>query len=97
MKIFIDNVFKCHAESAEGLRGFDVPFFDGKCPTFIEGYRYVPDGETWHYNGYDFKGEMICPWKPYKELELAQNNYELQLQINMLKECVLEMSEEVYG
>ena len=72
MKIFIDNDFKCHATPAEGLRGFDVPFFDVKCAAFIEGYRYVPAGEIWRYKGHDFMGEMICPWKDYTTLATAQ-------------------------
>lgn len=72
MRIFIDEDFKCHAEPAEGLRGFDIPFFDGKCTAFIEGYRYVPEGETWRYKGHDFMGEMISPWKDYNILEMAQ-------------------------
>lgn len=72
MKIFIDNDYKCHAEPAEGLRGFDVSFFDGKCPAFIEGYRYVPAGELWHYKGKDFRGEMICPWENYDILDTVQ-------------------------
>lgn len=72
MTIYIDNDFKCHAEPSEGLRGFDVPFFDGKCAAFVEGYRYVPQGETWHHKGTDFRGEMICPWKDYTVLATAQ-------------------------
>ena len=45
MKIYIDREFKCHVSSDGTMREFDVPFFDGKCITFVEGYRYVPPGE----------------------------------------------------
>lgn len=76
MRIFIDHDFKCHAEPAEGLRGIDVPFFDGKCHAFIEGYRYVPAGEIWHNKGTDFRGEMIYPWKNYTILSTAQQTAE---------------------
>lgn len=78
MKIYIDNEYKCHASSAEDRREFDVPFFDGKCKEYIEGYRYIPPGERWvKPNGEFFRGEMISPWKDYNELEKAQMQYEL--------------------
>ena len=78
MKIYIDSDYKCHVLPGEGLREFDVPFFDGKCQTFIEGYRYVPKDETWEReDGEVFKGEMIAPWKNYTELYIAQLEYEL--------------------
>ena len=78
MKIYIDSDYKCHVLPGEGLREFDVPFFDGKCQTFIEGYRYIPAGETWEReDGEAFTGEMIAPWKPYTELYIAQLEYDL--------------------
>ena len=78
MKIYIDSDYKCHALPGEGLREFDVPFFDGKCQTFIEGYRYVPSGERCvKPNGEFFRGEMISPWKNYTELYIAQLEYDL--------------------
>lgn len=72
MTIYIDNDFKCHVQNDDAMREFEVPFFDGKCPAFVEGYRYVPQDETWHYNGHDFMGEMISPWKDYSILEMVQ-------------------------
>lgn len=78
MKIYIDNDYKCHVLPAEGLREVEDTFFDGKCDTFIEGYRYVPFGEAWtSADGVVFNGRMIAPWKPYAELEKAQLEYEL--------------------
>ena len=78
MKIYIDNDYKCHAIPAEGLREFDVPFFDSKCDAFIEGYRYVPADEEWtRADGEVFRGEMIAPWKNYAELYIAQLEYDL--------------------
>ena len=77
MKIYIDANFKCHTAAAEGLRAFDVPAFDGKCKALIEGYRYVPTGETWtRADGAVFPGEMISPWKDYAILAAAQAAYE---------------------
>ena len=76
MKIFIDYEFKCRVHNDGTMREFEVPFFDGMCDAFVEGYRYVPDAEIWHYNGYDFKGEMILPWKDYTILSTAQQTAE---------------------
>ena len=77
MKIYIDSDYKCHTTAADGLREFDVPAFDGKCDTFIEGYRFVPAGESWtRSDGKVFAGEMIAPWKDYAELDAVQREYE---------------------
>ena len=78
MKIYIDKDYKCHVLPAEGRRECDVPSFDGKCPEFIEGYRYVPKDETWiREDGAEFHGEMVSPWKNYTELYIVQLEYEL--------------------
>lgn len=77
MKIYIDSDYKCSTVSAGGRREFDVQFFDGKCSAFVEGYRYVPAGETWtRADGAVFPGEMISPWKNYSILAAAQAAYE---------------------
>lgn len=79
MTIYVDNDYKCHAEPFDGLTAYDVPFFDGKCTAFIEGYRFVPAGETWmRSDGVVFTGEMVSPWKDYSELDAAQREYERQ-------------------
>lgn len=81
MKIYIDKECLCHAtKSDNSYREYNVPFFDGKCDAFIEGYRYVPNGEIWvRSDGKVFGGEMITPWKDYSELDAAQHEYEKQL------------------
>lgn len=77
MKIYIDADCLCHASLAEGLREFEVPFFEGKCPAFIDGYRYVPQGETWtRSDGVEFAGEMIAPRVDSRILEAYQKQYE---------------------
>lgn len=81
--IYIDSIeFKCHVaqNSDNTLVPYETPFFDGKCDTFIEGYRFVPSGESWtRSDGTVFTGEMIAPWKAYAELDNAQREYERQL------------------
>ena len=77
MKIFIDSDYKCHVTDDGTRMAAETSFFDEKCQTFIEGYRFVPAGESWtRSDGVVFQGEMIAPWKPYAELDAAQREYE---------------------
>lgn len=78
--IYIDSDFKCYVTNDGTMRSVETDYFDGKCDTLIEGYRFVPAGESWTRNdGAVFYGEMICPWKDYAELDKAQREYEKQL------------------
>ena len=77
MKIYIDKDCKCHTANDGTMREFDVPFFDGKCAAVIEGYRYVPEGETWtRSDGEVFTGEMISFAVDSRILEAYQTQYE---------------------
>ena len=76
MTIYIDSDYKCHVSAAEGRRAVETEFFDGKCPEWIESYRFVPEGETWvKENGEMFSGEMVSPWKDLGEAYAAQEAY----------------------
>lgn len=77
MIIYIDGDFKCHVSAAEGRREIETGFFNGKCPEWIESYRFVPAGETWtREDGEVFAGaEMISPWKDLGEAYAAQTAY----------------------
>lgn len=78
--VYIDSDFKCHVTNDGSYREIETDFFDGRCDAFIEGYRFVPLGESWtRPDGEVFHGEMIAPWKPYSELDKAQREYERQL------------------
>ena len=78
--IYIDSEFKCHTVNDGTMTAVETDFFDGKCDTFIEGYRFIPSGESWtRPDGVVFNGEMIAPWKDYAELDTAQREYEKQL------------------
>ena len=73
MIIYIDTDYKCYTESAEDLTAVETDFFNGKCKTFIEGYRFVPQGQTWtREDGVGVAGEMVAPWKDYNTLSAAQ-------------------------
>ena len=67
--------FKCHATNPDStFREVESEFFDGKCAEFIEGYCYD-----------DSKGYVqIYPWKPFRDLDIAQRKYEKQ----QLEECL---------
>ena len=78
--IYIDSEFKCHVSNDGTMTAVDTDGFDGKCDAFIEGYRFVPDGETWiRSDGVTFEGRMIAPWKDFSELDAYQRSYEQQL------------------
>ena len=86
MTIYIDNDYKCHVSQGEGMTEIETSFFDNKAPEFIEGYRFVPAGETWtRSDGVQFQGEMIAPWKDYNVLERAQLLYMVET-LNAIKE-----------
>lgn len=77
MTIYIDSDYRCHTADDGTRRAFEVPSFDGKCVRYIEGYRYVPAGETWtRADGEVFRGEMIAPWRDYAILTELQALYE---------------------
>lgn len=77
MRIYIDADCKCHIESGAGLRAVETDFFDGRCRAYVEGYRLIPQGETWT----DADGRVICgravfPWRDYALLEEFQRQYD---------------------
>ena len=76
MTIFIDSDYKCYVSAAEGRRAVETELFDGKCPEWIESYRFVPEGDTWtREDGEEFRGEMAAPWKDLGEAYAAQAAY----------------------
>ena len=78
--IYIDSEFKCHVADDGTMTAVETDFFDGKCDALIEGYRFVPSGESWtREDGEVFTGKMITPWRDYAELDEAQRIYERQL------------------
>lgn len=103
MKIYIDDEFKCHTQAADDRTAVETDFFDGMCAAYIEGYRFVPDGEIWTAaDGTVYSGEMITPWKPWAELDAAQRAYEreqvqsLTAQNAELLDAMAAMVEDVY-
>lgn len=94
--IYIDSDYRCHNTNPDGIfREVETKFFDNRCTAFIEGYRFIPSGETWvREDGITFTGEMIAPWKNYSELDAAQREYEKQ-KFNEYKESLETLGVEV--
>lgn len=77
MTIYIDHDYKCHVTDDGTMTAVETDAFNGKCTEYIEGYRFVPTGQTWtRDDGVEFTGEMISPWRPWAELDAAQREHE---------------------
>lgn len=77
MTIYIDSKFKCHTSPGDGFTSVETDAFDDKCRQYIEGYRFVPSGQSWtREDGQVFTGEMVAPLRPYEILAEFQAIYE---------------------
>ena len=77
MTIYIDSDYKCHTSPGDGLTAVETDTFDGKCSQYIDGYRFVPAGQSWtREDGQVFTGEMVAPWRESTILEEFQAIYE---------------------
>ena len=101
--IYIDFDFKCHITDDGAMTAVETDFFDGKCAAYIEGYRFVPAGESWtRQDGEVFHGEMVSPWKDWRELDAAQRAYEreqlaaLTVENETLVADMAQMVDDVY-
>lgn len=94
--IYIDNDYRCHAANPDGtFREVETDAFDGKCDAYIEGYRYIPAGESWtREDGEVFAGEMIAPAVDYSELDDAQRDYMLAEYEALINELYSEVMSE---
>ena len=80
MTIYLDSDFRCHLTDDGTRQAVETDYFDGKCDTYIEGYRFVPAGERWtRPDGVIFTGEMIAPATDWTELDADQRQYEREL------------------
>lgn len=94
MRIYIDSEYKCHISPGEGLTAIEADAFDSKCSRYIEGYRFVPDGESWtREDGQVFRGEMVAPWRDYSMLAELQALYEEE----QVKQADMAAALEVLG
>lgn len=78
MKFYIDEENKCHVTDDGTMREVEDSCFDGKCPEYIEGFYYVPAGETAVIEGVEYTGCMFSAFGDYAKMKLAQAQYELE-------------------
>ena len=96
MTVYLDADFCCHLTDDGTMREAETDFFDGKCAAYIEGYRFVPRGETWvREDGEVFHGEMIAPAEDYGALAKAQAQHELDEAAHL--EELGALIEEIYN
>lgn len=75
--IYLNSEFMCHVTDTGSLQAIETEVFDGKCDNYIEGYRYVPDDQTWtRDDGVQFTGPMVSPYKDYNILAAYQEQYQ---------------------
>lgn len=75
MTIYIDSDYKCYVSASDGRRAIETNDFNGKCPEWIESYRFVPEGETWTREDGEVFTNMAAPWKDLSEAYVAQAEY----------------------
>ena len=75
MTIYIDSDYKCYVSAAEGRRAIETDAFNGKCPEWIESFRFVPSDETWTRGDGELFTGMLAPWKDLGEAYAAQAAY----------------------
>ena len=76
--IYLNKDFQCSVtEKSDTVQSIETDAFDGKCNAYVEGYRFIPEGQQWtREDGMVFAGEMIAPFKDYTQLEMVQKLYE---------------------
>lgn len=85
--IYLDSDFRCHLTDDGTMTAVETDVFDGKCDTYIEGYRFVPSGSTWtRYDGVEFHGEMVSPATDWQELDEVQAVYEREQYQTLISE-----------
>ena len=76
--IYLNKDFQCSVtEKSDTVQSIETDAFDGKCNAYVEGYRFILEGQQWtREDGIVFAGEMIAPFKDYTQLEMVQKLYE---------------------
>lgn len=96
MTIYLDSDYRCHLSAGEGMQAVETDIFDGKCAIYIEGYRFVPAGESWtRADGVVFTGLMVAPAEDYSALAKAQAQYEADEAAHI--EELAALIEEIYN
>ena len=71
MIIYLDSEFVCHLTDDGTRQAIETDVFDGKEKAYIEGYRFIPAGQSWtRSDGMIFHGMMMAPAKDYNRIML---------------------------
>ena len=98
MTIYIDSDYRCYTSAAIDRLPIETDAFNGKCRRYIEGYRFVPTGQSWtRSDGVVFEGEMISPAEDSRILEAAQSAYEEAIAQEAKKSADMKAALEVLG
>ncbi len=79
---YLDSDYRVHVTCGEGMTPWEdiTGYFAGKCRAYIEGYRVIPEGESWtDSQGRVYEGMMIAPTVSYDQLRAAQEAFEREL------------------
>lgn len=79
MTYYLDGDYRLHVEPSEGMLAWEDTggTFDGKCTTYIEGFRVVPEGHAWvRDDGVVFHGFFASAAVDHRTLAAAQEEYE---------------------
>ena len=69
MTIYLDSEFRCHLTDDGTRQKVDTDVFDGYSREYIEGYRFIPSGQSWtNEDGVTFVGEMLSPAIDYDRI-----------------------------
>lgn len=94
MTIYINSDYRCYTQPGEGLRAVACDWADGKCAAYIEGMRYIPQGETWtRADGAVFTGEAVCAAQDAAALLAVQAAYEQQQATQRVTDTQLAVAE----
>ena len=98
MTIYIDSDYKCYVSAAEGRMAIETDAFNGKCPEWIESFRFVPASETWTREDGEMFTNMIAPWKDLSKAYAAQAAYvEQQLSTAQAQAADMQAALNVLG
>ncbi len=85
ISVYIDSEYRCHAESADGLREMLTDAFIGR-EDQISNFRLVPQGESWtRSDGVVFYGEMFAPVAVEIQADIESQIAELEALLAALK------------
>lgn len=93
MRFYLDAENKCHITNDGTMREVEDSCFDGKCPEYIEGFYYVPEGELAVINDVEYSGRMLSAFGDFVKMELAQAQYELGLTSAKLGQVKAELAD----